>query len=166
MLKGGDRRSIGRADHAAGMVRGNRRLFPQLVSLFWSEDAVVRMRAVDAAEKVTREHPEWLAPYRKQLLGLLAGTERQELRWHLAVMVPRLNLSQKERQAASAALYRYLEDRSSIVKAFALEGLADLAKTDTSIRIRVIETLQKATRSGTPAMRARGRKLLGRLAAS
>jgi len=81
-------------------------------------------------------------------------------------MVPRLNLSQKERQAASAALYRYLEDRSSIVKAFALEGLADLAKTDTSIRIRVIETLQKATRSGTPAMRARGRKLLGRLAAS
>ena len=165
LLQGGDRRSIGRADRAAAMVRGNRRLFRQLVCGLWSEDAMVRMRAADAAEKVTRENPRWLAPYRKELLGLLAGSEQPELRWHLAVMVPRLALRAKERQAAIAALHRYLEDRSSIVKAFALQGLAELAGTDPTMRAGVIETLREATRNGTPAMRARGRRLLGRLEA-
>jgi len=56
-----------------------------------------------------------------------------------------------------------LEDRSSIVKTFALQGLADLAQNDSVIRPGVIETLREATRSGTPAMKARSRKLLLRL---
>jgi hypothetical protein len=56
----------------------------------------------------------------------------------------------------------YLNDRSSIVKTFALEGLADLAQNDPGIRPAVIETLREATRTGTPAMKARGRKLLTR----
>jgi hypothetical protein len=56
-----------------------------------------------------------------------------------------------------------LEDRSSIVKTFALQGLADLAQNDSAIRPGVVETLRKATRNGTPAMKARSRKLLLRL---
>jgi hypothetical protein len=58
-------------------------------------------------------------------------------------------------------LVGYLEDRSSIVKTFALQGLADLAQDDPSIRPGVIEILRQATRTGTAAMKARGRKLLG-----
>ncbi len=84
----------------------------------------------------------------------------QELRWHLAVMVPRLLLGGKERRLAASLLNKYLEDRSSIVRTFALQGLADLAQDDTNIRTEVIEVLRASVRSGTPAMKARSRKLL------
>jgi hypothetical protein len=118
------------------------------------------MRAADATEKVTRKNREFLRPYKKELLGLMAEAKEQELRWHLAVMVPRLPLNAKERQLAISLLNSYLEDRSSIVKAFALQGLADLAKDDPSIRPKVIELLRESARTGTPAMKARSRKLL------
>jgi hypothetical protein len=121
------------------------------------------MRAADAAEKVTRKKRELLQPYKKELLGLMAETEQQELRWHLAAMVPRLLLNTKQRNVVTTLLVGYLEDRSSIVKTFALQGLADLAQDDPSIRPGVIEILREATRTGTPAMKARGRKLLIRL---
>jgi hypothetical protein len=160
LLKGADRRTIGRADEVAAMVRKNPKLFEQLVAGLWSPDARVRMRAADAAEKVTRENHEFLRPYKEELLGLMSETPEQELRWHLAVMVPRLELSLKEKQRAISWLHAYLEDRSSIVKTFALQGLADLAREDSSLVPGVTETLREATRSGTPAMKARSRKLL------
>ncbi len=121
------------------------------------------MRAADATEKVTREHPEFLRPYKQKLLGLMSEAREQELRWHLAVMIPRLLLNARERQIAISSLNRYLDDRSSIVKTFALQGLADLAQNEPRILPRVVEILREATRNGTPAMKARSRKLLTRL---
>jgi hypothetical protein len=163
LLEGGDRRSIGRSDQVAAMVSKNLRLFPRLIEGLWSEDPLVRMRTADAAEKVTRKNPEMLRPYEKELLGLMAEAAEPELRWHLAVMVPRLQLGDKERQVATSLLKGYLRYRSSLVRTFALQGLADLAQDDPSIRSEVIEILRAATRQGTPAMKARGRKLLGHL---
>ena len=160
LLEGGDRRTIGRADHVAGIVSEDLGLFPKLIAGLWSSDPLVRMRAADATEKVTRKRRELLQPYKKELLGLMTEAKEQELRWHLAVMVPRLSLNAKEQQLAISSLHRYLEDRSSIVKTFALQGLADLARDEPSMCPRVIEILREATRNGTPAMKARSRKLL------
>ena len=154
---------IGRSDQVAAMVAEAPELFSEQIAGLWSEDPLVRMRAADAAEKVTRKKGELLQPYKGELLGLMAETEQQELRWHLAAMVPRMALNPKQRDLATALLVGYLEDRSSIVKTFALQGLADLAQDDPSIRPGVIEILRQATRTGTAAMKARGRKLLGRL---
>jgi HEAT repeat protein len=163
LLEGGDRRTIGRSDQVAAIVSNDPELFPELISGLWSTDPLVRMRAADATEKVTRKQPELLQPHKKELLGLMTEAQEQELRWHLAVMVPRLLLNAKEEQVAISSLNSYLEDRSSIVKTFALQGLADLAQDDPSIRPRVIEILREATRNGTPAMKARSRKLLSHL---
>jgi hypothetical protein len=160
LLRGGDRRTIGRADEVVAIVSKDPGLFPELIAGLWSEDSLVRMRAADAAEKVTRENPELLRPYKKELLGLMAEAGEQELRWHLAAMVPRLPLNPAERKLTVSLLNGYLEDRSSIVKTFALQGLADLAQDDASLRPKVIEVLREATRSGTAAMKARSRKLL------
>jgi hypothetical protein len=168
LLEGGDRRSIGRSDQVAAMVTADAGLFPDLIAGLWVEDSLVRMRAADAAEKITRKRPELLRPYKKELLGLMTEVQEQEVRWHLAVMIPRLPLNTKQQQMAISSLTSYLEDRSSIVKTFALQGLADLAENDaaedeSSIRPRVVEILREATRNGTPAMKARSRKLLARL---
>jgi len=156
LLQRGDRRTLGRADQVAAMVGKDRRLFPKLIAGLWSEDPLVRMRAADATEKVTREAPELLRPYKKELLGLMTEATQQELRWHLAAMVPRLPLNVRERQKAISVLQRYLQDRSSIVKTFALQGLSDLAPNEPA----VIEILREAARTGTAAMKARSRKLL------
>jgi len=163
LLEGGDRRSIGRADQVAAIVAKDPERFPELIAGLWSTDPFVRMRAADAAEKVTRRHPELLKPYKKELLGLMNEAREQELRWHLAVMIPRLPLNARERQTTISSLNSYLEDRSSIVKTFALQGLADLAQDEPGIRPEVMKTLRAATRNGTPAMKARSRKLLIRL---
>ena len=160
LLKGGDRRTIGRSHQVAEIVCNEPKLFPKLIAGLWSEDTLVRMRAADASEKVTRRNPELLRPYKKELLGLMAETKQQEVRWHLAAMVARLPLTGKERQVAISLLSRYLEDRSSIVKTFALQGLADLAQNDPRIRTRVTEIVRESARNGTAAMKARSRKVL------
>jgi hypothetical protein len=160
LLKGADRRSIGRSNEAVALVLREPRRFPELIGLLWSDDPLVRMRAADAAEKVTVKRPELLRPHKRELLGLLAEAEQIELRWHLAAMVPRLELSASERQRATAALQHYLEDRSSIVKTFAMQGLVDLARHDPSLRETAKQTLEEALRTGTPAMKARARNVL------
>lgn len=160
LLKGGDRRSIGRADEVAATVSKNLALFPELMKGWWSEDPLVRMRAADATEKITRDNPDLLRPYRRELLGLMAQAKQQELRWHLAAIVPRLPLNSKERKFVSPLLRSYLEDRSSIVKTSALQALADLAVGHPSTRPGVIQLLRHSARNGTPAMKARSRRLL------
>ena len=163
MLEGTDRRSIGRADEVARLVLREPRRFRELIESLWSENPVLRMRAADAAEKVSAKKPRLLDRYKAELLGLLAEAEQIELRWHLALMVPRLRLTTPERQRAAAALQHYLDDRSSIVKTFALQGLTDLARNDFALRSKLKQLLEAAVETGTPAMRARAGKLLKRL---
>jgi hypothetical protein len=160
LLEGSDRRTIGRADQVAAMVSDDPRLFPKLIAGLWSADPLVRMRAADATEKVTRANHDLLHPYKKELLGLMTESQEQEVRWHLAVMIPRLILNARERQVAASSLTGYLQNRSSIVKTFALQGLADLAQDEPSLQAKVLDILREATRNGTPAMKARSRKLL------
>jgi hypothetical protein len=60
-------------------------------------------------------------------------------------------------------LRTYLEDQSSIVKTAAMQGLADLTRQEASLLPEVLDTLRILARSGTPAMRARGRILLKKM---
>jgi|SRR5580698_1629142 hypothetical protein len=160
LLAGGDRRSIGSANEVARLVRKAPRRFRELIKCLWNENPVVRMRAADAAEKVSAKKPRLLYLHKCELLGLLAEAEQIELRWHLAAMIPRLRLTPAERHRPAAALQRYLDDRSSIVKTFALQGVGDLSQDDPVLRTKAKYLPEGALQSGTPAMRARARKLL------
>jgi hypothetical protein len=160
LLSGGDRRSLGRSREAEKIVLRQPQRFAELIRCMWSDNPIVRMRAADATEKVTVTRPELLRPHKQEMLGLLAEAEQIELRWHLALMVPRLELSGRERERAAAALQRYLEDRSSIVKTCAMQGLADLGRQDASLRDTAKRMLEESLRTGTAAMKARARKLL------
>jgi hypothetical protein len=82
---------------------------------------------------------------------------------HLALMIPRLPLTRAERKRAIALLKEFLSDRSSIVKTCALQGLAELPGANPEFRLEVIGVVEEASRTGTPAMKARARKLLPEL---
>ena len=163
LLTGGDRRSLGHSDQAVGLIATHPARFGELLECLWDEDPVVRMRAADAAEKASLASPQLLQPHKSELLGLMEEAVQQELRWHLALMIPRLTLSAQERNRAHDALSTYLDNRSSIVKTLAMQGLADLAAQDARLKPDIVERIRTLTRTGTPAMRARGRKLLAKL---
>lgn len=162
-LSGGDRRSIGRSEEVAAAVIEKPSLFSQLFDGMLDADPIVRMRAADAVEKVTAKHPDWLKPYKRKLLGPIAAIDQQEVRWHLAQMLPRLQLSVHQRREATNILLGYLNDESSITRTFALQALADLAKDDLRLRQEIIGLLKDATRSGTSAMKSRAKNLLKKL---
>jgi hypothetical protein len=159
-LQGGDRRSIGNSNRVAALILRQPDRLAELMQCLWSGDAIVRMRAADAAEKVSAKRPALLAPFKAELLALADETAQAELRWHLALMIPRLRLGQQERVRATAALEGFLGDRSSIVRTFAVQGLADLSRGIPEMEADVIDLLERACRTGTAAMKARSRKLL------
>jgi hypothetical protein len=159
-LAGGDRRSNRQASQVLARVLLDSELLPELVECLWDVDACVRMRAADALEKLSREHAGQLQTFKKLLLNLGAEATQKELRWHLALMLPRLRLTAVECARAADILQSYLSDGSSIVKTFAMQGLADLARQHPPLQLEVLELLQVLTKTGTPAMRARGRILL------
>lgn len=163
LLAGGDRRSIGRTNEVAALIREKPQLFGELIRCMWSDDPIIRMRAADAAEKVSTARPELLAPFKTELLGLLAEAGQQEMRWHLAQMIPRLALCSRDRRRATATLRSFLSDNSSIVKTCAMQALADLAGPDARSRSEIEVLIEELVRAGTPAMKARGRKLLKQL---
>ena len=174
MFSGGDRRSIGAVGQVVALVLTHSERNGELVELLWDSDAVVRMRAADALEKISRERAEWVEPYKAELLGLMAEAEQQEVRWHLAGIVPRLGLTSAERLRAVEILWKYLEDRSSIVKTCAMQGIWDVAEEDAGMREAAVELVFAVVRAHrdapvevgdvrftvTAAMQARGRRLL------
>jgi hypothetical protein len=162
-LRGGDRRSIGRSNEVARQISTNKKLFAKVFAELRHPDPVIRMRAADAIEKASALNPHLIQPYKRHILNTIAAIPQQEVRWHVAQIIPRLRLTPRERDHAVSILFDYLEDKSSIVKTFAMQALADLAQNDSRLRKRILPIVEFLTASGSPAMRARGRKLLATL---
>jgi len=94
-LSGGDLRSIGRGNSVVQKIR-TRDDFDQFFKLLSHKDRLVVMRAADAIEKITRENKEYLFKHKKNILDLYKIAKDKELKWHLALLIPRLNLTIKE----------------------------------------------------------------------
>lgn len=163
MLSGGDRRSIGKSEEVVALVLSQPRLFKKVFEGMLHDDPLIRMRCAEVSEKVTALMPELLVPHKAMLIRRIALIEQQEVRWHAAQMFSRLELNRRERNAVLKVLAQYLTDESRIVKTFAMQALADLAERDVTLRLGIIKQLTQLTRSGSPAMKSRGKKLLTRL---
>jgi hypothetical protein len=168
LSKGKGRIAVGRAEDVAALVLACPERAPHLMECLWDSDSGVVNRAAHALERITRDGlpvPTAMAnSWRTSLLGLMEEATENKLRWHLALIVPRLTLTPPECRRAVAALHSWLEDESSsIVKTMSMQGLTDLTRQSPSLLPEVLDMLRVLSRSGTPAMRARGRILLKRL---
>jgi len=72
----------------------------------------------------------------------------------------RLQLNKKELAAVIETLTGYLHDRSRKVRMFSLQALANLAFDEAKLRPQVIAVLDEVTKTGSPAMKTHGRKIL------
>ena len=166
-LAGGDFRSIGGSNRVVQSALANPKIFPNIFAGLLHADPLIRMRAADAVEKITKIHPEWLQPFKRTLLQKVVLIEQQEIRWHVAQMIPRLNVTVQERNGIVQALFTWLNNKreSKIVRVMALQALFDLAKSDTHLKTKVIRRLRELVRTGAPSLRSRSRKLLKEFAA-
>ena len=161
MLEAGRHRlDAGRACEATEKVLKTPRCMSAVIECLFDENAGVANRAADVLERVTRSKPQHATRWKGELVGLMAEADENKLRWNLALTVGRLPLTVPEAQRAAQILRTWLDDKSSIVKTAAMHGLADLTRLDPSLRVEVLDTLRILSRSGTPAMQARGRILL------
>jgi HEAT repeat protein len=160
ILSGTDRRSVGEADRVALRVLEQPELIGILFQGLETSDAVLRMRCADAIEKVTAKRPELLIPFKQQILQQLVTIEQQEVRWHIAPMLARLPLTADEENTVVALLLGFTTDQSSIVKTMAMQALADVALRSPRLLPEIRQHIEALAGNGTPAMQARGRKLL------
>ena len=161
----GNRLAVGRAKEVAALLIKNPRRTAQVIECLWDEDPGVANRAADALERASCSHPKLLAPWKDALLGRIVDATENKLRWNLALMISRVALTVPETERVAAVLRTWLDDQSSIVKTSAMHGLAGLTRWNAAMLPEVLDMLRILSRSGTPAMRARGRILLKRLEA-
>ena len=160
LLMIGDMRTTGKSEEVVELVLSNPQLFKDVINAILVDDPGIRMRASDVAEKITRTHPEWLQPYKKLFLEVISTIDQKEVRWHTAQMLNRMQYTKIERQKVFDLLITFLKDRSSIVKTFTMQALADMAIQNRNYLNQVQRLLYKLTKEGSPAMQARGKKLL------
>ncbi len=162
-LRGGDLRSIGRSNEVAGDIEKNVSLFETVFRGLYDSEPIVRMRSADVIEKVTQNKPELLSNHKKEIISILRNETQQEVCWHIAQMIPRLKYTPEEEKEIVDGLNKYLSHKSKIVRVFALEALTDLAEKNKAIVKEVINTIRLHVETVSPAIQARGRKLLKRL---
>lgn len=160
LLSAGDLRSVGNSEQVVKLVQRNTALFADVIQAMLHDHPGIRMRAADAVEKITRNKPELLKPYKQLLLTKVAPIEQKEVRWHLAQILPRLNLTSRQRNEVYKLMRSFLQDESRIVKTFAMQALADIALQDHAYLAEVRKLIQRLSRQGSPAMQSRGKKLL------
>ncbi|MGA9673430.1 MAG: hypothetical protein WBQ94_29840 [Terracidiphilus sp.] len=159
--------ALGRVCALTQRFRAQPQKAAQLIQFLWDNDEGVSSRAADILERISRTSCPALdrifSEYKKAFLGLLPEAKPKKLRWNLALMLGRLPLTPSEARRATAVLESWLNDKSSIVKTAALQGIADLTMCDPAMLPGAVDLLRIQGRSGTPAMRARSRILLKRL---
>lgn len=163
MLMHGKRLDIGRVCEVAALLLKNPRKIGQVVECLWDEVPGVANRAADALERASCRRPTILANWKTALLDRMLDASENKLRWNLALMIFRTPMSKAEAERAAALLRTWLDDPSSIVKTSAMHGLAGLTRWNADLLPEVLDMLRVLSRSGTPAMRARGRILLKRM---
>ena len=156
----GDLRMSGNVEQVIKLVLSEPVLFENVVNLIISGEPATKMRASDVIEKITREHPEWLKPFKNKFLNKIVKIEQKEVRWHMAQILPRFRLTKKEREDVYNLMLTYLKDDSRIVKTFAMQALSDLSMLDNSYFNRVYSIIKQLEKDGVPSQQSRARKLL------
>lgn len=106
---GGKSNSLGRTNEVIEQVLDDKRQLDELYTCVFNDDAWVRMRAMDAIEKICRQHPDWLLPYIDRFQRDLALSDQPSVQWHLAQIYGQIDLNAAQKQIA----IQWLKDRLS-----------------------------------------------------
>jgi hypothetical protein len=100
MPRAGGRRSIALSNQIARDISKNPKLFERVFAAILPLDSTVRMRAADANQKGTCNRPELIQPHKRAVLQHISLIKLDEVRGHVAQLLPRLQLARKQRSRA------------------------------------------------------------------
>ena len=132
-----------------------------LVQRLRHRDKAVVERAARTLKKIAEADADVLFAWRKELLKEAFRAVDVRVQWNLSIILGRLPLKGADKALAVELLFERLRDVSGLNRTMAMQALMDLSKQDEALRARVMPIVLEFVLNGTPAMRARARKLLG-----
>ncbi|HET7373046.1 MAG TPA: hypothetical protein VFJ20_06650 [Gemmatimonadaceae bacterium] len=163
LLSGGDRRSIAGSNRARALIEREPVRIGELAGLTRDDDLLVSLRALDLLEKFAHDHPEWVEPYKKIFIGPLSSSDKWEVRLQIVRALPLFRWTPAQTKRVEAILIDNVSFPQLFVRAWALDGLATLAKHQPRLVPRVRRYLNEFERSPSKALRARARTIAARL---
>jgi hypothetical protein len=83
--------SVGQVSRVVRRATRDATVVPALVAALRSKRPLVRLRAADALEKISRRDAKAVGVYRRQLIHAVARTSDPVVRWNLIQLLPRLS---------------------------------------------------------------------------
>jgi hypothetical protein len=133
----------------------------ELVGLLRDGDKRVVERAARTLKKISERDAGALFGWRKALIKEAFRAVDVRVQWNLSIVLGRLPLKGADKALAVELMFERLRDGSGLNRTMAMQALMDLSDGDEKLRARVLPIVREALEGGTPAMRARARKLLG-----
>jgi len=160
ILDGGDRRSVGQVARVVRRATRHATVVPALVAALRSKPPLVRLRAADALEKISRRDAKPLASYRRQLTHAVTHTSDPVVRWNLIQVLPRITHDRVAMRRLSRRLeVWFLSDASAIVRVSALEAMVEFAKLNAALEPIAQRMVLEGLTSPIASVRARARRV-------
>jgi hypothetical protein len=159
-LSGSDLRSIANSNQLVLSIR-TQRDFDKLFRLLFSSNRLIVMRAADAIEKITINHRGFLNKHLNEVFQLCAKVENKELKWHLALLLPRFPLNGEDALDAWRIASNWALDKtnSRIVRVNAIQTLFELTKQNSRLGKDLNGILSELGTENIPSVAARIRKI-------
>ena len=126
----GKKNSLGRVNDVIKIVLSDQPRLEELYETIFHHDAWVRMRAIDAFEKVCRVHPDWIKLYIDRIQNELSTSTQPSIQWHMAQIYNEVTLNAGQKKRAIKWLVAVLSSKEAdwIVAANTLDTLAEFVR--------------------------------------
>jgi hypothetical protein len=160
LLTGGDLRSLGQSKKLINLIQ-NQKDFDSLFKYLLNPERLTAMRAADVIEKITVEGCSYLRKHKKALLKLCKTATHKELKWHLALLVVRLELKSDELAIIFKQLTLWVLDKqeSRIVRVNSLQALYDLSSKYQKVQLEFEGIISELKKQNIPSLNSRIRIL-------
>lgn len=165
LAEDGKKNSLGRAEEVVQIVLADQARLEELYQCLFEDNAWLRMRAIDAFEKVCRVHPEWIELYIDRLFDDFARDTQPSIQWHIAQIVGETNLTPTQRQRAIKWLALRLQDPAVdwIVAANSMTTLVQFVRDGSFAKQDVVPLLKRQQKHHSNSIVRKATKLLHQL---
>jgi hypothetical protein len=122
-------------------------------------DKAIAESAARTLKKISEADAAALFAWRKPLLKEATRASDVRVQWNLSIVLGRLPLNGRDKALAVELMFERLRNASGLNRTFALQALWDLSESDAELRRRLAPIVQEFIANGTPAMKARARRL-------
>jgi hypothetical protein len=143
----------------AALAAGGEGVCAELVRRLRDADKAVVERAARTLKKISEAEGAALFGWRKALIEEAFRATDVRVQWNLTLVLGRLPLRGRDKAVVVDLMFERLRDRSGLNRTFALQALMDLSANDAALRRRVRPIVDEFVENGTPAMKARAKKL-------